>query len=171
MRTLGIAAAVFNGSGKPTNMFGIDIENQGESGITNTYGLRIKEQSLGTNNWNIYSEGATSRNYFAGSVGIGTSSLGSYKLNVDGKIRADEIVVNITGADFVFEEDYQDSSGSRRYPSGSIFKSDSIEGTPLLSICGSVVEIFTFRPVFCSSQVRLVTAVSSLIILDTLPVN
>lgn len=41
-----------------------------------------------------------------GTVGIGTTNPGSYKLNVWGKMRAHEIVVNTTGADFVFEDDY-----------------------------------------------------------------
>ena len=80
----------------------MDID-QGSTGITNSYGIKVKEQSGAADNWNIHSVGATSRNFFEGSVGIGISSPGSYKLNVDGKIRADEIVVNTTGADFVFE--------------------------------------------------------------------
>jgi len=41
-----------------------------------------------------------------GSVGIGVVNPGSYKLNVAGGIRADEVVVNTTGADFVFEDGY-----------------------------------------------------------------
>jgi ABC-type cobalt transport system substrate-binding protein len=41
-----------------------------------------------------------------GNFGIGTISPGNYKLNVAGKIRADEIVVNTTGADFVFDSTY-----------------------------------------------------------------
>lgn len=41
-----------------------------------------------------------------GNVGIATQSP-NYKLDVNGIIRANEIIVNTTGADFVFEEDYQ----------------------------------------------------------------
>ena len=41
-----------------------------------------------------------------GKIGIGTSSP-SYMLDVAGTIRANEIIVNTTGADFVFAEDYR----------------------------------------------------------------
>jgi hypothetical protein len=42
-----------------------------------------------------------------GNVDIGTPSTGDYKLNVVGKIRANEVVVNTTGADFVFAPGYK----------------------------------------------------------------
>lgn len=43
----------------------------------------------------------------SGNVGIGTSNPGVYKLNVIGKIRANEIVVDNEGADFVFGDEYK----------------------------------------------------------------
>lgn len=49
----------------------------------------------------------TGASYFAGGgLGVGTSSLGNYMLNVAGGIRADSVVVNTTGADFVFNRNY-----------------------------------------------------------------
>ena len=48
--------------------------------------------------------------YFNGTnvlIGKTTQSNTSYKLDVAGPVRANEIVVNTTGADYVFEEDYQ----------------------------------------------------------------
>lgn len=47
-------------------------------------------------------------NPFGGNVIIGKQSQvnGSYLLDVNGKIRSNEIVVNTTGADFVFEHNY-----------------------------------------------------------------
>lgn len=49
----------------------------------------------------------TGETYITGPVGIGDDSYNpNYKLNVTGNIRADEIVVNTEGADFVFEDNY-----------------------------------------------------------------
>lgn len=45
--------------------------------------------------------------FMNGSVGIGLTNPGTYKLNVAGKIRATEIVVNTTGADYVFSNNYK----------------------------------------------------------------
>ena len=42
-----------------------------------------------------------------GNIGIGTTDPGTYKLNVSGRVRANEIVVNTTGADFVFEPTFK----------------------------------------------------------------
>ena len=53
-----------------TNLHGLYIADQTQG--TNNYGIRSAVSS-GTNKWNIYASG-TAANYFAGSVGIGTSS-------------------------------------------------------------------------------------------------
>ncbi len=47
----------------------------------------------------------------SGNVLIGqTSQVGNYRLDVKGGVRADSVVVNTTGADFVFDENYQKMS-------------------------------------------------------------
>jgi hypothetical protein len=82
--TLGHDAA---GSG--TNMTGLDISHYNAGTVTNAYGVKINNFSSGgtiTNGWNIYSDGATSRNYFAGKVGIGVTAP-SVALDVLGKVQ------------------------------------------------------------------------------------
>ena len=56
---------------------------------------------------NHYSKGNTVLNTRGGSVGIGTTNPGSWKLAVNGKIRAKEIKVETGWSDFVFENDYK----------------------------------------------------------------
>ncbi|HNS95036.1 MAG TPA: tail fiber domain-containing protein, partial [Candidatus Woesebacteria bacterium] len=59
-----------------TNSYGLNIGGFGGSGVTNAYGLYIADQTgASTSNYAIYSAGGT--NYFAGNVGIGTTSPGS----------------------------------------------------------------------------------------------
>jgi hypothetical protein len=81
--------------GNVTNMVIVDTSNWIQANVTNYYGVRLYYPDLAsgktitncygyyvqnhsgtgiTNGWNIYSEGATSRNYFGGSVGIGTTT-------------------------------------------------------------------------------------------------
>ena len=49
---------------------------------------------------------AAGYNFTTGNVGIGTAKP-IYKLDVAGIIRAEELIVETTGADFVFADDYQ----------------------------------------------------------------
>lgn len=70
-------------------LFVTDATKGAGSTITNQYGIYLSDQTQGTNNyairslvasgankWNIYADG-TAANYFAGNVGIGTSSPGT----------------------------------------------------------------------------------------------
>ncbi len=63
-----------SGSGNITNVYGVKIDDMTGAGtVTNNYGLYIGNTVKGTsNNYSIYSNGGTS--YFAGNVGIGTTS-------------------------------------------------------------------------------------------------
>jgi len=67
-----LAQAPVKSAGTITTSAGIHVENQGLSGITTSYGLRIAAQSGAANPYAIYSEGGTS--YFAGSIGLGTAT-------------------------------------------------------------------------------------------------
>ena len=55
---------------------------------------------------NHYSKGNTFINTTGGNVGIGTTNPSSWKLAVNGQIRAKEIKVETGWSDFVFYEDY-----------------------------------------------------------------
>ncbi|MFA5932336.1 MAG: hypothetical protein WC793_03095 [Candidatus Paceibacterota bacterium] len=68
------------GSGNATNAYGIFVESPSNDGngvntnnITNAYGLYIQDQNKGTNKWNIYSAGATSKNTLEGSLSVGSA--------------------------------------------------------------------------------------------------
>lgn len=73
---------------------------QAEAGKTNTFA----GTSTFNNTVNLPGSGVWNT---SGNVGIGTTDPGTYKLNVAGRVRANEIVVNTTGADFVFEPTYK----------------------------------------------------------------
>ena len=70
------------------------------SGNPNGYGNRNVYINRYTSNGDVI---MTAR---SGQVGIGVDDP-EYKLDVAGTIRANEIIVNTTGADFVFADDYQ----------------------------------------------------------------
>ncbi|MCX6781704.1 MAG: hypothetical protein NTW66_01080 [Candidatus Magasanikbacteria bacterium] len=66
------AGTIINAAGLRINNA---TSNSGTGTISNLYGLYIEEQTLGSDtNFNIYSAGTNSINYFAGNIGIGTTS-------------------------------------------------------------------------------------------------
>lgn len=88
----------------------------------NYYGFGVSAGNLdyfssGTHRFHAFDAGGTLRETFSigqsGNVVIGTPTpaagvtQGNYKLNVWGPARANEIVVNTTGADFVFADNYR----------------------------------------------------------------
>ncbi len=107
--------------------------SSGTGTIETTYGLYLHCLEAGittiNNKFGIYQTGSVYKNYFAGSIGIGTTTPSTNKLavigttylsdkvsigttendamlTVGGKIEAEEIEVKDVGADFVFDEDY-----------------------------------------------------------------
>jgi hypothetical protein len=66
------------GSLKPTNQFGLHINNQGMAGTTNSYGLFVDAQAGALNNYSAIFAG--------GNVGIGTATPG-FKLDVADRMR------------------------------------------------------------------------------------
>ena len=63
--------AVLGAGSTITNQYGFYVDDQTQG--TNNYGI-FASVSSGTNKWNIYASG-TAANYFAGTLGIGTTSL------------------------------------------------------------------------------------------------
>lgn len=75
----GVWSSIFNSSvsGTITNAYGINTAITNQSTITNTYGLYIGDITSGTQTnqpYSVYASDAGARNYFAGNVGIGTST-------------------------------------------------------------------------------------------------
>lgn len=89
-----MGALVINGAGDNDWMFNAHNTN-------NSLYLRVKEDQP---SWSKYVL-AISRS--SGNVGIGTHNPGTWKLAVNGKIRAKEIKVETSWSDFVFEDHYR----------------------------------------------------------------
>lgn len=75
-----------------TNAYGLQIATPTNTSgtLTNTRGLHIQTQTVGTQTntpFAIYQEGSSDFNYFAGNVGIGTSTPTSEKLEINGNIK------------------------------------------------------------------------------------
>lgn len=70
----GTSLGVYNfSSGTITNAHGVHVNMLNNGTITNGYGVRI-DNIYGTNKWAVYSSDATAPSFFAGNVGIGTTT-------------------------------------------------------------------------------------------------
>jgi hypothetical protein len=84
----------YSSSGKITNCFGQSIRLffSNNSSITNYIALHLARPSQGvgspriTNRWGIFQEDTTSRNYFAGNVGVGLTSPTKARIEVSGGV-------------------------------------------------------------------------------------
>ena len=99
--------------GSPTGYYthnSIDLYPGGEDNHTDTLSSQIRMFSAVNSTTHIEAIHINTQDHCwfhnLGNIGIGTYSP-QYKLDVNGTIRANEIIVNTTGADFVFEKDYQ----------------------------------------------------------------
>ncbi len=68
--------------------------------------LGFSNFTSGSGGSSVWSTSGTNAYYNTGNVGIGTSSPGTYKLAVNGNIRAKEVKVETGWADYVFEKGY-----------------------------------------------------------------
>ncbi len=90
------AQGTFNADSTVTNQYGFAALSS-LTGATNNYGFYSAIAS-GTGRWNFYANG-TANNYFAGNVGIGSTSLTQYNLRISKTItgNADSIGILVNG--------------------------------------------------------------------------
>lgn len=69
-----------------TTRYGVRINQPDSAGatLTNNYGLHIADHSNGTNDWNIFSAGAASRNVFQGELQLGGAAVATGQLKFNG---------------------------------------------------------------------------------------
>jgi len=94
----GVIGSVFTGPGVTMNkgsaLHAASNTESGSGSIVANYGLYLEPQTVGTSNFQIYSEG-TAPSYFAGSVGIGTTSpQANAKLQVNGAAASLPNIIN-----------------------------------------------------------------------------
>ena len=79
-----------NTSGTITSAYGVYVADQSVGTNTSAYGIYIADQAgAATNNFGIYSAGATNYNYFGGKVGIGIAP--GQPLDVVGQVRIENL--------------------------------------------------------------------------------
>lgn len=112
----GLYASVGNsGSGTVTNSISVQADaatNSGGGTITNAYGLYLANQTAGTTNYNMYSSGLASRNYFGGYVE--TSSAGGFYLGTSGSVNNRFLLNAYLASDSTAEQINTPSSTARK---------------------------------------------------------
>lgn len=98
----GDGASFGSWNGGLSSWFGIGFHSDFDNTTRGIFNTRNGDFSI---KGEFSSEGSGS-NYFEGNVGIGTTNPGTFKLAVNGNIRAKEIKVETGWSDFVFEDDY-----------------------------------------------------------------
>jgi len=77
-----------------------------ESPVSNAVSVTTDSAGGGSGGSTVWNASGNDINYTTGNVGIGTTTIGSWKLAVGGKIRAEEVKVETGWADYVFAQDY-----------------------------------------------------------------
>ena len=88
-----------------TNIGGWFSAAEGSGTNPTQYGVQIAGPVSGTNRYALYSS-ATAQSYFAGTVGIGTTNLGTSKLAVCGDVHAISFTTSSGWCDYVFDDQY-----------------------------------------------------------------
>jgi hypothetical protein len=106
------SAGLLSGSGVTSEWisFNAGFSISGAGSVTSGYGLFVSAfPAAVTNKFGVYVNDATARNYFGGSVGIGTTNPGTHRLAVEGKIGAREVRVTNENpwSDYVFLPEYK----------------------------------------------------------------
>ncbi|MHB8660683.1 MAG: tail fiber domain-containing protein, partial [Minisyncoccota bacterium] len=97
---VGSNSNVYNAIGTITNAYGFKSQIS-VANATNAYGLYVGSQAGATNSYAIYTAGANDKSYFAGNVGIGTTSPYSM-LSVAGQVVGQNFVATSTTATSTF---------------------------------------------------------------------
>jgi hypothetical protein len=84
-----------------------DIRFCGGTGTVGNWQVGTGWSTIGNDKFYIFNNDTRFVIDNTGNVGIGTATPGTYKLNVAGSVRANEVVINTTGADFVFDKNYK----------------------------------------------------------------
>ncbi|MFG1481685.1 tail fiber domain-containing protein [Halobacteriovorax sp. HFRX-2_2] len=128
----------FDGTANPvtTDAYGIKVTNYNRSGtVTNAYDLHIGNDSGAggtvTNRFGLYQVGAAYKNYFQGSVGIGTNSP-TTELEVSGIVSANNIGLSLPASN---------SLDSNALPAGLYRANTSTTGSPTPGESGATLNM------------------------------